>query len=344
MRNLKIKKILIIVVVVLIFGLCFVPSQDYNCKYKLNIMSAYGDNEAYHPKVLNFEEKWNGYKYWMSYTPYPKGDDSKENPHIAVSNDLINWVTPEGLVNPLDERVNDGVTKQYNSDSHLVYNKDLDRIECYWRFVDDVNNKVIIYRSYTNDGINFSDKEIALISNDRQKHDYVSPAIIYEDHIYKMWYVDKNNTVTYVTSKDAINWTDKKNVKIGYEKSLKTWHLDVIKTNKGYEMITVAYDKWENHNNMSLYYTNSGDGLIWNQAKEILSPTAKSTNWDNRGIYRSSMIYENGKYYVFYSGTSKDLHHGIGLVYGENIYDLEKISTNFNKNKQVEKLKINLAK
>ena len=47
-----------------------------NSKYQLNIISEYGDNEAYHPKVLSFENDWNGYKYWMSYTPYPQGDDS----------------------------------------------------------------------------------------------------------------------------------------------------------------------------------------------------------------------------------------------------------------------------
>ena len=30
----------------------------HNASYKLKLISAYGDNEAYHPKVLNFKEKW----------------------------------------------------------------------------------------------------------------------------------------------------------------------------------------------------------------------------------------------------------------------------------------------
>lgn len=319
------KKIIIGIILILIFALCFVPSQKNNAKHKLNIVSAYGDNEAYHPKVLSFKNGWNGYKYWMSYTPYPKGDDSKENPHIAVSNDLINWKTPEGLKNPIDERVNDGVKEQYNSDSHIVYNSDTNELECYWRFVDDVNNQSIIYRKKTLDGIHWGEKEITAYSYDRKQKDYVSPAIIYENKAYKMWYVDKNNIVKYATSVDGINWVDKQEVKIDYEKNLKTWHLDVISTQKGYEMITVAFDKWENHNRMNLYYTTSKDGVNWQMAKTIVKPPNKTNNWDNLGIYRSSFIYEDGKYYLFYSGTSKDYHHGIGLLYGEDIYNLKQL-------------------
>lgn len=74
-----------------------------NSDAPLKLLDAYGDIEAYHPKVVSFETSWNGYKYWMSFSPYPKGDDSKENPHILASNDLLEWVEPEGFKNPLDE-------------------------------------------------------------------------------------------------------------------------------------------------------------------------------------------------------------------------------------------------
>lgn len=317
----KKNKIIIGIILILIFVLCFIPSQKINSKYKLNIVSTYGDNEAYHPKVLSFKNGWNGYKYWMSYTPYPKGDDSKENPHIAVSNDLINWKTIVNLDEPLDTRPQ----IRYNSDSHIVYNNNLNRLECYWRYVDDLEDKAIIYRRYTTDGINWSKKEIAFIEAPRSEKDCVSPAILFEDGIYKMWYVDKNNIVKYATSLDGINWVDKQEVKIDYEKKLKTWHLDVISTQKGYEMITVAFDKWENHNRMNLYYTTSKDGVNWQMAKTIVKPPNKTNNWDNLGIYRSSFIYEDGKYYLFYGATNKDYHHGIGLLYGEDIYNLKQL-------------------
>ena len=295
-----------------------------NSLYKLNIVSTYGDNEAYHPKVLSFKEKWNGYKYWMSYTPYPKGDDSKENPHIAVSNDLINWETKSLL----DEPKNHKPGVRYNSDSHIVYNDVLDQLECYWRYVDDKSNRSIIYRRTTKDGLNWTNKEVALLNSPRTEKDCLSPAIIFEDNIYKMWYVDKQNTLKYATSTDGINWKNIKKLEIIYDRNLKTWHLDVISTSNGYEMLVVAFDKWDNHNDMNLYYTKSIDGFNWQPAKEIIKPTVDTNNWDNKGIYRSSFIYENDNYYVFYSGTNKNYNHGIGVVYGDDINNLEEVSIN----------------
>lgn len=85
-----------------------------NAPNKLSIIGPYGDDEAYHPKVLYFENGWNGYTYWLSYTPYPHADDTKEDPCIACSNDLETWVVPPGLINPLSRRDND---RGYNSDT-----------------------------------------------------------------------------------------------------------------------------------------------------------------------------------------------------------------------------------
>ena len=275
----------------------------------------------------------------MTYTPYPKGDDSKENPHVVASNNLINWETPKGLINSLDDIQNDGEPKKYNSDSHLVYNSDLDRIECYWRYVNDVDNEVIIYRRCSNDGVNFSDKEEFIKSDKRTERDYVSPAIIYENGIYKMWYVDKKK-VQYTEKIDNNTWLDPVAMDIKYDNSqLITWHLDVIATSKGYEMIMVAYDDVNNRSTMKLYYTYSENGKNnWNIAKKILSPKTGSTSWDNLGLYRSSLIYEDGVYIVFYSGISKNDDHGIGIVYGKNIYKLKAVNIDFSKDKETNKL------
>ena len=225
--------------------------------------------------------------------------------------------------------------KIYNSDSHIVYNEDLDRLECYWRMVDDEKNQAIIYRRYTTDGINWSKKEISIMSDDRTKLDYVSPAILYDNGIYKMWFENKNNTFWYCESKDALTWSEPKKLKLNYGKEkVHLWHLDIIKNNGQYEMISVAYTEWKKRNNMCLYYSTSIDGINWSENKKILSPTTGSKNWDNKGIYRSSFIYENGKYYIFYSGTSLDYHHGVGLVFGENIFKLKKNKTDYKNRKQ----------
>ena len=301
--------------------------QQHNLTNKLNLVSTYGDSEAYHPKVLKFDDKWNGYKYWMSYTPYPKADDSKENPHIVASNNLIDWETPKGLINPLDERYNDGEPEQYDSDAHLVYNKDLDRLECYWRFVDDINNDVIIYRRCSNDGINFTEKEIFIKSNNRKEKDYVSPAIIYENGTYKMWYVDKKK-VKYQETKDCKKWTNEVVVLIKYEDpKLRTWHLDVVHTQKGYEMLTVAYTDINKRGIMDLYYSCSSKEVEdWDIATKILSPKVGTKSWDNKGLYRSTMIMEDDTYIVFYSGISDKKNRGIGIAYGNDIKNLKRLN------------------
>lgn len=313
----------------------FDVNSNNNSKYKLNIISEYGDNEAYHPKVLYFENEWNGYKYWMSYTPYPQGDDSKENPHIAVSNDLITWKTLENLDTPANTKKG----LKYNSDSHIVYNNDLNRLECYWRYVDDTKNEAIIYRRTTRDGINWTEKEVSLLNKPRDNMDCVSPAILYENGQYKMWYVDKNNTIKYRTSNDGLKWSNGIEIFLEYEEDVKSWHLDVIHTSKGYEMLIVSYKNWQMRNDMNLYYTISQDGINWKNAKIIMKPTVSTLNWDNKGIYRTSFIYENGVYYVYYSGTDLDYHHGIGLVFGKDIFNLKQVNTDYTKEDEVELLK-----
>ena len=295
--------------------------HNHNSAYKLNIKSGYGDTQGVHPKVLNFEKKWNGYKYWMVFSPYPNGNDKYENPNIVVSNDLINWSTPKGLKNPIEDTPKNYEHESiYNSDPHLVYNNDKNQLEVYFRFVNDRENKMILYRKISKDGVKWSEKE-EIITTKRKTKDIISPAIIYDNGIYKMWYIDRDRTLKYSESIDGYKYDNERIIKLNYPiAKLTNWHLDVIKTEKGYEILTVAYKNWKDRNSMNLYYFQSEDNITYTQGKIILRPSLIS--WDNRGIYRSSFIYEDGKYYVYYSALSTDFVRGIGLSYGENIENL----------------------
>lgn len=295
----------------------------------LQLKSAYGDIEACHPKVIAFSEPWNGYSYWISFSPYPQADDSKENPHILASNDLINWVEPKGFENPLEDtpdRYFPGLV--YNSDPELVYNSDADNLECWWRFVDDETGNVIIYRSWTNDGVHWSDKEI-MIQSIRKNQDFVSPALLYEDGKYKMWSVGSGYQVQYMESKDGYEWSDIRFIDIEYNFSnLKSWHLSMTHDEVyGYELLISAFDSEADKSRraMNLYYTKSNDNINYDKAEAILVPM--KSNWNNRGLYRSSLIHtENDVYYLFYSGIGENGSRGIGLMVGENIEDLREFS------------------
>lgn len=296
-------------------------SSPTNSPKRLLVPGVYNDNQSYHPKVINFNKKWNGYKYWISYTPYPNADSSKENPHIKASNDLINWIEPKNGVNPLDEVANPDNNTRYNSDSHLVYNDDTKELECWWRYVDDAKKEVTIYRRKSSNGYNWTNKEVVLNAK-REKEDWISPAIIYEDSTYKIWYVFNNN-IYYIESKDLKNFSEPQKLNINYEESVLSWHLDVTHTKNGYEMLIVAYTDWDHRALMNLYYTKSDDNKNYDTAQVILKPTTNTNNWDNSGLYRSSLIYENDMYYVFYSGQGTNNAKGIGLMYGKNIFELK---------------------
>lgn len=291
-----------------------------NSNMPLELESAYGDMEACHPKVLYFKQPWNGYKYWISFSPYPKADDSKENPHILASNDLQKWVEPEGFYNPLDEI--GGTFKKgiiYNSDPELVYNSDTEELECWWRYVNDDKNQMILYRRCTKDGRTWTEKEL-MVETARSELDYVSPAIIYEDKVYRMWSVGGGYRVQYTESLDGCLWKPVQYLDIQYEnRNLKTWHLSVIGTSdETYKMIISAFDNSIEkgaRTEMSLYYSSSLDNKKWDMARKILSPESSSSAWDNKGLYRSCLLYNmDGTYSLFYSGINEDGTRGVGLI------------------------------
>lgn len=293
---------------------------------QVSLQTPYNDNQGYHPKVISFKEKWHGYKYWMAYTPYPLADSSKENPVINVSNDRKKWVNPDGIKNPLDipYKIN---KKIYNSDTHLLYNEDNDTLELFWRFVDDEQNKIIIYRMISKDGVNWNKKEVFLESDNRIKSDFVSPAIYYNDHKYHIWYVAKNSIYYFEKIGDHITAPEKINVT--FSKKMYPWHIDVIynDTKEMYEMVLCAYDNIYDRSDMSLYYTSSKNNKEWTEAILILEPSKIDGNWDSKELYRSSLIYEDGVYYLFYSGHDDKYNVGIGLASAKDINYLRRIKT-----------------
>lgn len=323
------KMICIFYAIMIVVGLIFrsIYYRDIVNSDKLYFVTPLQDNQAYHPKVVAFEKKWNNYEYWMAFTPYPKANQGEENPVINVSNNLVDWKEPEGIKNPLD--VPDVVdSKHYNSDTHLLYNSDLDRLELFWRYVDDTKDMVIIYRIYSSDGINWSKKEVFLESDERSKRDFVSPAILLENDVYKIWYVDKKE-VHYVEKKGE-KVSDPITLNIKYKDNYRTWHLDVIYNEEKdvYEMLTVAYQNVNHRESMDLYYTSSSDNKKWETPIRIMKHSTDEEIWDSQGLYRSSLLYDDDtdKYYVFYSGHDSDMDVGIGLMCGDNIKKLKSCS------------------
>lgn len=290
------------------------PNPDFGGHLKL--INYLGNDQNIHPKVLYFETAWNGYQYWMAYTPYPNGSVLHENPCMAASTDGENWVTPEGLINPLEftPRDEDRPTA-YNSDTHLVYNDDTNELECWWRSVDPGASptQIAIKRRRSTDGINWLPTEYMY---DWGPNNQVSQAIIYEDGLYKYWACSGAATgkVIYTESADPFNFPPFTTLPINLT-GLMAWHLDVARTPKGLEFAIQAWVSGIGNNNSSDLYHVLYDGANYSEPKLIVERGDRPTDRDYMGIYRASIVYipynnqnpkRGGVYSIYYSALANN--------------------------------------
>lgn len=297
--------------------------EKANSKDILPLTNYLGNMQNIHPKVISFENEWNGFKYWMAYTPYPFGDSDKENPCLAASNNMTNWYVPEGVTNPLQESPPERAS--YNSDTHILYREDKSTLEIWWRQVDSVNNKRVIYRSVSNNGTVWGKPEIVRTLDPAD--DWLSPAVIFEDGKYKVWFCKTGvNTVRYVESNgDTISsWGDVIDLDMDWDSdNLRPWHLDVTKTEKGYEMVVCAFDRNTGTSSTAdLYHLIQKNNGTFTKPKMILGRSNHRDAIDHISIYRSSLLWENDTYYLFYSSIDRHKQRWISLSVGKRIEGL----------------------
>lgn len=295
-----------------------------NALTKLSFLNPYGNDQNIHPKVLDMGMAWNGYRYWMAYTPFPLGNDKLENPCIAVAENLTDWKHKyllEDTPQPLNK-------VHYNNDTHLVYRNDTKTLECWWRYYNHDDGYTQIYRRTTTDGATWTEKQL-LITSQNNEDTLLSPAVIFENNIYKMWYVNgQDYKIYYTESTDALTWGAKRSLNMSVP-NITWWHLDVIKTNLGYELVIQGVPtgtpsaEWAN-----MYYTKTTDNQTFSKPILIIKPSNRADAFDNQGIYRASLLkLVDGTYHLYYSAMSKNGVKGIGISSGSDISKLVGSST-----------------
>ena len=314
--------ILIVPIVYIITS--WIKLKPYNQK-PLEIRTFDGNDSPYHPSVLYFKDGWNGYKYWMAETPFsPRCKpyrDRNECPSIHVSNDGYIW--KDISKNPIDN-LNEKEREEldYFSDPHLVFVNN--KIECWYRFthrhgVKDYYNELQLVRKSSSDGINWSSREVLvnLATNEGKSlgNMVVSPAILFENEKYRMWYVNSESRIyrelSYSESVDGKEWTiQKKCVLIG-QKNM-PWHIDVKYIDGKY--ILISYD----FENLTLWESN--DGITFNYVKKILEPS-KIGSFYSEGLYRACILKDSELKIYFSSNDAHKTH--IGLISGDNISNLK---------------------
>lgn len=297
--------------------------RSTNAEIPLNIKTYDGFNQPTHPSVIYFDNRWNGYKYWMAYTPFPFNNDFYENPSIAVSHDGVSWEDFPGLENPLDsvtQEENDN--RIYLSDTELVYNGT--ELELWYRWYNNQTQEEKLYRRTTVDGLNWTQKQM-VYNRESGSQRFLSPTIIYDGGTYKMWFVTNSPfRVCYTESTNLTDWSPL--IDIPINDGLLPWHISIFRENNGlYHIIINNFVSGTNGEN--IYWGTSSDGKSFENVQLILETPKKQNTWDNMYLYRASLIKVEGAYKLYYAAAGHRLNRetprwGIGLVEGQSLTSL----------------------
>ncbi|WP_346935246.1 cell wall-binding repeat-containing protein [Clostridium sp.] len=296
----------------------------YNAEKPLATPTYDNSNQAVHPKVIYMENGWNGYRYWMGITPYPNSNDKYENPQILVSNDGLNYKALEGCKSPLDIPIDVNHGGHYSDITLCLVNNVM---EVYFRYNpgkqdgSGPNNEVnMIYRVKSVDGKIWSNKELMLSQDTfKQTYNYVCPIIIYSDNKYKLWFSNYSQNLYYTETTDWKNFD--KVIKCNFKNkpsNFNLWHHDIIETDLGYELVINGYTDGD-FSKQGLYYTFSKDGINFSLFKKILDVNPNYFAFDNKTLYKSSLVKLKDRYLLFYSAKNKSGKWRIGLAQNRNL-------------------------
>lgn len=278
-----------------------------------------GKNQPTHPSVIDMKQTWHGFRYWMAYSPYPNSDGAEENPCVCVSNDMINWTTPEGLYNPI--AFNEETACDELKDPHIVYNDDLDRMEVWYlgRIDSTIESggTLLLFRKVSSDGIHWSDYEVM-----RELSGYTSPSIVYSDGKYKLWAIrpstDENEgELEYSESNDGKKWTSAERCTFnGSTKIPKVWH-GAVCYDGTYRFVFIESSEKSD----AVLYTESMDGLSWQEPRKIVQ---KENFWE--GFYRPCILYSDNYFYCIYGVITQDNEWYLSMSSGDTLDGLHGIS------------------
>ncbi|MDH6251210.1 hypothetical protein M2347_000937 [Chryseobacterium sp. H1D6B] len=209
-----------------------------------------------HPDVQYFPNGFNGYKYWMVFTPYfgaiGNGGVSEryENPTIVVSNDGLNWSSPNGVAGPLQRApsLNESFPEKLNEPkqgfwSDVDWTYENGKFSLYYRgsFIRAAtlrrrgaksqnnsrklvkNSQRTIVRQTSTDGIYWTPLEAVYTSDapySPKNNHIISPSIVYNGQGYVSYEVENNisanfpgNDPSYIISRTSNNGLDFSNFK-----------------------------------------------------------------------------------------------------------------------------------
>jgi hypothetical protein len=295
--------------------------------------------ESVHPDVVEFPLEWNGWRYWLTMTPYPRSDYHVENPSILVSRDGVHLQVPEGLVNPVVRHR--GRPNDYNSDPELVYNPATNRLLMFYRFVDRRTNTIRV--SSTIDGRTWREEPKAFWA---RLHQAVSPTVTLGNatNPTRMWYVDAGKAGCKTQSSRVmmravadgsshvtdVRWSEPVETDLA-QPGYVVWHMKVryIPSKKEYWALYAAFPTTPAGCDIDdLFFARSTDGVHW---KTYADPILRHEDraWTAAAIYRSSFLYdaESDELRVWLSARGADAKWRLGFAHFRYARLLAELST-----------------
>ena len=326
--------ILLLLIIYICFALYvgFHKLTDYN-QSPLMIRTFDGSDSPYHPSVLYKKGYFSGYNYIMSETPFyislpnsgKRYRDQFECPSIHFSFDGIHW--EEKILNPISDLTEkQKANKDYFSDPDLVITPD--GIECWYRINRRYgsihgHDKISLLRKKSTDGILWSQEEeiINLETNGEASvlgKIIVSPAVIFEQDKYKLWYVDNvhkgKGHIRYAYCEPSLSeWKDGNTINMEGP-SISPWHIHILKDENTYWL--TVYDR----NNITLWRGDSEKTFSY--VKTLITPSKIIGSFYSHGVYRACMIKTpESNYRLYFSGNDLFKTY-IGIMEGETPEDM----------------------
>ena len=277
--------------------------------------------QATHPSVKFFPEGWNGWRYWMGFTPYPSGNDAHEDPCLAVSQDGKTWTTPTGFSNPLADAPGGTV---YNADSELAISPDGATMYYMWRRANTSTRTVDFLVRSSTDGVTWTPEVVAMSHPDYNVANYVSPSLLHDGTQWVMWAVDTAtdpNRLVRLTAASVLGpWSSAVACTASAGANRDFWHVSVVRTVDGYLALMNDTTLNVTGGDGDLYLMTSTDGLTWKSGIPVVKRPL-GTQFTN--LYRGALVptdygfemwfgaYNNSNFWAIYR---TELYSSPGMV------------------------------
>lgn len=288
----------------------YISSADKSTKVTIPLTTYDGSGQTAHPSVIDCGNNWNGYRYWMANTPYPSSNSNYENPSIWASSDGVNFIIPDGLINPIINKPSGG----FNADTELYFENEI----MYLVFKETISSPFssCIKMTKSTDGINWT-APVIILCPQSDETECISPSLVKIGSRYYIYYYKYLTSVTNSpklrrASCDAIDGTysNIEDLNVKEINNYIWWHLGAkVIDDKVFIAAVLTDNSSPGH---EIYLMKSSDGINFEYSPY---PT----------------IYTTGLGYGYYRPTISTIGSQNVIYYGKNtsgVWSCEKININ----------------